>query len=115
MHQIRVSLAHEGYPLLVDPAYAGGRALFLSELKRGYKRKKGQEERPLIDRVSLHAASIAFRHPITGDRVEITTPPPKDFTLALKYLRRYRPLPQRNTVPGTIPRSSPPDPGQQEE
>ena len=95
MHQIRVSLAHEGYPLVVDPAYAGGRTLHLSELKRNYKKKKGQEERPLIARVSLHAAAIAFKHPITGERIEIETPPPKDFNLALKYLRKYRPLKER--------------------
>jgi 23S rRNA pseudouridine955/2504/2580 synthase/23S rRNA pseudouridine1911/1915/1917 synthase len=95
MHQIRVSLAHEGYPLLVDPAYAGGQALFLSELKRDYKKKKGQEEHPVIDRVSLHAAAIALDHPISGQRIEIEAPPPKDFRLALKYLRKYRPLKER--------------------
>jgi len=98
MHQIRISLAHEGYPLVVDPAYAGGRALFLSELKRNYKKKKGKEELPLIKRVSLHAAAIAFEHPITGERIEIEAAPPKDFNLALKYLRKYRPLKERRGV-----------------
>ncbi len=96
MHQIRISLATLGYPLLVDPAYAGGRELNLSDLKRTYKHKKGREERPLIKRVSLHAAAIAFKHPITGERVEIETPPPKDFSLALKYLRKFRPLKERH-------------------
>jgi RluA family pseudouridine synthase len=95
MHQIRVSLAHQGYPLLVDPSYAGGRELKLSELKRNYKAKEEREERPLIKRVSLHAAAIALDHPITGERIEIRTPPPKDFSLTLKYLRMYRPLKER--------------------
>ena len=92
MHQIRVSLRHHGYPLLVDPTYGGHEALFLSELKRRYKRKKGQPERPLIDRVSLHAERIELDHPISGERVEIAAPIPKDLTLALKYLRKYRAL-----------------------
>jgi RluA family pseudouridine synthase len=92
MHQIRVSLRHHGYPLLVDQAYGGHDALFLSELKPGYKRKKDQPERPLLGRLSLHAERIALDHPITGERVEIQAPLPKDLTLALKYLRKYRKL-----------------------
>jgi RluA family pseudouridine synthase len=98
LHQIRASLSHLGYPLLVDPAYRGASAFYLSEIKRGYKKKKDREERPLIQRVSLHAASIALNHPITGERMEITAPPPKDFELALKYLRMYRPLAKRRGV-----------------
>ena len=80
------------HPLLVDPAYGGHDALFLSELKPGYKRKRDQPERPLLGRLSLHAERIALDHPVTGERVEIEAPLPKDLSLALKYLRKYRAL-----------------------
>ncbi|MHC4469570.1 MAG: RluA family pseudouridine synthase [Planctomycetota bacterium] len=92
LHQVRASLGHLGYPLLVDPPYGGREALFLSELKPGYKRKKDQPERPLIGRVSLHAERLVLTHPVTGERVEIEAPLPKDLTLALKYLRKFRAL-----------------------
>jgi RluA family pseudouridine synthase len=95
MHQIRVSLAHHGYPLLVDPAYRGGESLLLSSLKPGYKRKKDREERPLISRVSLHAARIRLAHPVTGEGVEVEAPLPRDFELSLKYLRKFRPIRER--------------------
>jgi RluA family pseudouridine synthase len=91
-HQIRVSLMHLGYPLLVDPKYGGRPAFLLSEIKRGYKHKKGRPELPLCARVSLHAERIELDHPVTGERVEVSAETPKDLLLSLKYLRRYRPL-----------------------
>lgn len=103
MHQIRASLAHIGYPLLVDPAYRGGESLLLSRLKPGYKQKKHRPEIPLIGRLSLHAFRVAFRHPFASTRVEIEAPPPKDFELALKYLRRFRSLePRGGAGPGRV-------------
>jgi RluA family pseudouridine synthase len=106
-HQLRVSLEYLGYPLLGDPEYGGREGLFLSELKRRYKAKRGLEERPIIGRVALHAASIDLVHPITGERVTITAEPPKDFLLALKYLRKYRPLRRPAPSPTEAP---PPEP-----
>ena len=90
-----MSFRHLGYPLLVDTAYGGRAGLFLSELKPRYKAKKDQPERPLIGRVSLHAARIAFTHPITGVPVEVESEMPKDMALALKYLRKYREIRDR--------------------
>src|SRR5262245_30296517 len=49
-HQVRVHLRHAGLPIVGDRLY-GGKALFLSRLKRDYHRKKNEPERPLIDRV----------------------------------------------------------------
>lgn len=92
MHQIRVSMRHAGYPLLVDTTYGGREGLYLSELKRNYKRKKDLPERPVLGRLSLHARRIELSHPVRGDRMEIEAEAPKDFNLALKYLRKYRAL-----------------------
>ncbi len=87
-HQIRVHLKAMGYPLAVDPLY-GGESLLLSEFKRRYKLGKADEERPLLERLSLHARSIAFDHPITGEKRTITAELPKDFRITLTALQRW--------------------------
>lgn len=87
-HQIRVHLRHAGLPIVGDSLY-GGKPLWLSRLKRDYHLKPGQEERPLIGRLALHAEKLALVHPVTGQSVTIEAPWPKDFTVALKYLRRF--------------------------
>jgi len=92
-HQIRVHLAAIGHPIAVDPVYGGAEALYLSEFKRGYRRKKGREERPLISRLTLHAQSVAFDVPIYRDGpVRIEASPPHDFQVSLKQLAKYAPL-----------------------
>ena len=87
-HQIRVHLRHAGLPIMGDALY-GGSQLLLSRLKPDYRLKYGKFEKPLIDRVALHAAELKIPHPTTGVEVAITAPWPKDLTVAVKYLRRY--------------------------
>jgi len=67
-HQIRVHLASIGHPLLGDLAY--GR-------KRPEKGLSGQ---------CLHARSLAFDHPVTGERISLTTELPGYFTDVLGRL-----------------------------
>lgn len=87
-HQIRAHLRHVGLPIVGDLIY-GGKPLWLSRLKRDYHLKAGQEERPLIGRLALHAEKLSLTHPVTGQSIAIEAPWPKDFTVALKYLRRF--------------------------
>jgi RluA family pseudouridine synthase len=87
-HQIRVHLRQAGLPIVGDELY-GGAPLLLSRLKSGYRLKPKQTERPLLDRVALHAEQLSLTHPMTGETVTITAPWPKDLTVAVKYLRRY--------------------------
>ncbi len=61
-HQIRVHMASIGHPLLGDQVYAGGR-------KCPY-RLQGQ---------TLHAGVLGFRHPATGEYMEINAPLPEYF------------------------------------
>lgn len=89
-HQIRAHLRHVGLPIVGDSLY-GGKPLWLSRLKRDYHLKRGQEERPLIARLALHAAALSLAHPVTGETLTITAPLPKDLTVGLKYLRRFAP------------------------
>ncbi len=88
-HQIRVHLSAIGLPVLCDPLYGDGRPFYLSSVKPFY-RAKG-EEKPLLSRTALHAASLSFTHPETGERVIFLAPLPKDMRAVLKYLRKFKP------------------------
>lgn len=87
-HQIRIHLADLGLPIVGDELY-GGRPLYLSELKKAYHEKKGVPEQPLIRRVALHAESLEIEHPVSHQPVLIQAPWPRDFDVALKYLRKF--------------------------
>jgi 23S rRNA pseudouridine955/2504/2580 synthase len=60
-HQIRVHLAHAGYPIVGDDKY-GDFAL----------------NRRLRQRLLLHAAKLAFRHPASGEPVKLESPLPPE-------------------------------------
>lgn len=87
-HQIRVHLQAIGLSLVADNQYGDGKPLLLSTMKPGYKMKP-EGEKPLLARPALHAASLAFAHPVTGQPVRIEAPLAKDMTVALKYLRTF--------------------------
>ncbi len=87
-HQIRAHLRQAGLPIVGDGLY-GGRPLFLSRLKPGYRLKPKQVERPLLGAVALHAEELALRHPVTDQLLHLQAPWPKDLVVAVKYLRQY--------------------------
>lgn len=92
-HQIRLHLAVAGTPVLNDPLYGNETRLLLSDLKRGYKGRAG--EKPLIDRLALHAAGLTFTHPLSREPLTLTAPLPNDLAVALKYLRKFARPPVR--------------------
>ncbi len=86
-HQIRVHLAASGTPILNDLFYGNETRLLLSDLKRGYKGR--DDERPLINRLALHAAALTFTHPVSREKTTLSAPLSTDFEVALKYLRKF--------------------------
>lgn len=87
-HQIRVHAVQAGLRLVGDELY-GGQPLRLSQLKKGYRLKPGHQERPLITRVALHAEQLRLPHPVNGEILAISAPWPRDFSVAVKYLRKF--------------------------
>ena len=80
-HQIRVHMAHAGWPLAGDPLYGRGLKLprgatpELADALRGFKRQ------------ALHAEHLAFAHPVTGEALAFDAEPPRDFLDLLDALR----------------------------
>lgn len=75
-HQIRRHLAMIKHPLLLDEVYGDKKTN--SSFKRAFHYR----------RFFLHAATVAFTHPFTGEKIEITAPRPKVFEDALTKLRK---------------------------
>ncbi len=86
LHQIRIHAASQNLPLISDTLY-GGKPAFLSQIKKNAK-FSGETEKPMIDRVALHAYSIEFDSPDKG-KVKIVADYPKDFEVMLKLLDKY--------------------------
>ena len=89
-HQIRVHLQLIGLPLLVDRLYGRSSAFYLSSVKPGYRPSSRHDERPLIDRLTLHAEAIRFAHPRTGESTRVEAPLPKDLKATLTQLRKLK-------------------------
>ncbi len=86
-HQIRVHLQLSGLPIACDPLYGDGKPLFLSGIKRSW-RGDSLAERPLLDRLALHAWRVELAHPITGEPLVITAPYPRDLESTRKQLKK---------------------------
>ena len=63
-HQIRVHMAAIGHPVAGDKQYGG-------TMRYGLQRQ------------FLHAARLAFAHPVTGEEIDVRSPLPEDLAAAL--------------------------------
>jgi 23S rRNA pseudouridine1911/1915/1917 synthase len=78
-HQIRVHLASIGHPVMGDDVYGGG----------GGRRVAGLPAK----RHFLHAAWLAFNHPVTGKAIDLRSPLPPDLAAALETVAGEHALP----------------------
>jgi 23S rRNA pseudouridine1911/1915/1917 synthase len=76
-HQIRVHLAHLGFPVAGDLVYGRRTNVILRE-SSGYS----------APRQLLHAWRLAFVHPVRQRRLVIEAPLPGDFAIALDFFRK---------------------------
>ncbi len=82
-HQIRVHATYAGHALIGDPVY--GRPRALSE-----KHVAPEVSTALLTfpRQALHAATLGFRHPVTGNTISFEAPMPSDMRDLVTVLRR---------------------------
>ena len=77
-HQIRAHLTESKLSIVCDPLYGGNtKPIRLSEVKRNWHGDVF-EERPLLNRLALHAYKISFTHPKTNEQVTFIAPYSKD-------------------------------------
>ena len=74
-HQIRVHMAHLGHGVIGDPMY--GKAMRSGQMPDAVARDCLAEIRG-FRRQALHAASLGFAHPLTGEQLHFETPMPDD-------------------------------------
>ncbi|MDX5404505.1 MAG: RluA family pseudouridine synthase, partial [Bacteroidota bacterium] len=86
-HQIRVHFKHIGHPLFNDHEYGGDKIL---------KGTKFNKYKQFIDncfeicpRQALHARSLGFTHPKTGERMRFETDIPEDMQSVIDKFRTY--------------------------
>lgn len=80
-HQIRVHMAHAGHGLIGDPTYGGKRKLPEKALGAAAAAVAA------FPRQALHAATLGFIHPVSGEELEFESPLPEDFEALLAVLR----------------------------
>lgn len=88
MHQIRVHMAAEGFPLAYDVVYGRKSPLRMREFNLHAPQNEGMVI--VLNRLPLHARRLAFPHPRTGERTEVEAPLPSDLREFIRLLKRYR-------------------------
>src|SRR5262249_5691704 len=81
-HQIRVHLASIGHPLLGDPVYGRETALRRARLSPAARAALAS-----LGRQALHAQTLGFRHPRTGERLSLESPLPSEVICLINALK----------------------------
>lgn len=91
-NQIRVHFSEAGFPLLGERMY--------DDTARNQARFRGQR----AGRIFLHAATLGFRHPTTGEQLRFESPLPEDLQGWLSRMRRDGPRTTEETPRSPRPR-----------
>lgn len=89
-HQIRVHMKDIGHPIVCDELYGDGKPVFLSAIKSKFKlSKKEEEERPILNRLALHAYKLKFTD-TNGKVFDLEASLPKDIRATLQQLEKRK-------------------------
>ncbi|PHN06469.1 RluA family pseudouridine synthase [Flavilitoribacter nigricans] len=86
-HQIRIHMQHLGHPLFSDDKY-GGDQIVKGTVFSKYK-KFVENCFTVMPRQALHAKSLGFTHPVSGERLHFETDLPEDFAAVMEKWRTY--------------------------
>ncbi len=86
-HQIRVHMAHIGHPLLGDMLYGAGFASRANRLEEAARRALTR-----LGRQALHAFSLGFEHPVTGEKLGYESDLPRKMRVLRQRLGAGRTL-----------------------
>lgn len=87
-HQIRVHMLSKGHPLFNDARYGGDKILKGTTFAK--YRQFVENCFKTCPRQALHARTLGFRHPRTGEEMDFEAPIPADMTELFEKWRRYR-------------------------
>lgn len=85
-HQIRVHLWHMGHPIAGDKLYGTEASAFLRSINEILPISLG--DGLSLGRHALHAHKLGFRHPVTGERMEFTSPLPPELEEFVQKVRK---------------------------
>lgn len=87
-HQIRVHMKEMGNPVVCDILYGDGKPVLVSSLKSKFKLSKDvEEEKPILNRLALHAYQLTFKD-TAGNLIDLEAPLPKDIRATLQQLAK---------------------------
>lgn len=89
-HQIRAHAKYLGIPLMGDEVYGGTKNMAMSRLQiKNSSKLHGQLSEVVgkVNRPCLHALTLGFTHPCTGEKMQFSCLPPVDFAEILTGLR----------------------------
>jgi 23S rRNA pseudouridine1911/1915/1917 synthase len=87
-HQIRVHSTYLKHPIMGDEQYGGTKLLYGGEVPR--LRQKANECLKIATRQLLHAKTIGFIHPQTGQELFFDSELPEDFSKVLRTLQEIK-------------------------
>ncbi len=88
-HQVRVHAKYLGTPIACDAVYGDAKPVLISSLKKNYNlSKKEEEEKPMLARLGLHAASLSFT--LNEQTFNLEAELPKDLKALLQQLRKWK-------------------------
>ena len=85
-HQIRVHMSSLGHPVVGDNLYGAPRQIRMAPATQAKARRDAVTPSISLDRNFLHAASLEFTHPRTGEQLRFSRPLPEDLTTFLEQL-----------------------------
>lgn len=86
-HQIRAHMKHIGHPLFCDERYGGDQILWGT--KSSTYNAYIHNCMALCPRQALHALTLGFKHPRTGEEMDFTSDYPEDFNALIEKWRNY--------------------------